>query len=264
MNPLSLAAGVLPECQPEQVADAAAQAGYELAGFTIDPETWSAARTSALRSQISTLGIKVLDVEVIWIPQGGRLDDSHRCIVDVGAELDARNVLVVSREPDVGRNAAALHQLCEWAQPAGMRVALEFLKIAQVSSFSTTHAIVQQCNHPAAAILIDPLHLQRAGDGVAALAAVDPHLFPYAQFCDGNLNCEDSFDAYLEDALDLRSTAGNGELPLRELLRCLPPNCPLSLEVRSKQLREEFPDPKERAAVVRQQTEAFLTNANVT
>lgn len=264
MNPLSLAAGVLPECQPEQVADAAARSGYEFAGFTIEPEAWSTARTSALRSQISTLGIKVLDVEVIWIPEGGLLDDSHRLIVDVGAELGARNLLVVSRESDVGLNAAALHQLCEWAQPAGMRVALEFLKIAQVSSFSAAHAIVQQCNHPAAAILIDPLHLQRASEGLAALAAADPHLFPYAQFCDGNLGCIDSFEAYLEDALDLRSVAGSGDLPLRELLGCLPPNCPLSLEVRSKRLREEFPYATERAAVVRQQTEAFLTSSSVT
>lgn len=259
MNPLSLAAGVLPEYAPEAVAQAADQAGYEFVGFTIEPETWSAARTLTLRSQLSGSGVQVLDVEVIWIPEGGILGDSHRLIVDVGAELGAQNILVVSREPDQGRNAAALHQLCEWAEPAGMRVALEFLKIAQVSCFSTAYAIVRECDHRAAAILIDPLHLQRAGEGFEALAAADPHLFPYAQFCDGNLNCEPSFEAYLEDALDLRSAAGNGELPLSEILSCLPKNCPLSLEVRSKKLRDEHPDPTDRAAVVLQQTRAFLS-----
>ncbi len=259
MNALSLAAGVLPDCQPEQVADAAAKAGYELAGFTIEPEGWTSSRTLKLRSRLSSLGVQVLDVEVIWIPQGGLLDDSHRLIVDVGAQLGASNVLVVSREPDVDRNAAALHQLCEWAEPAGMRVALEFLKIAQVSAFSTAHAIVQRCDHPAAAILIDPLHLQRAGEGYKPLAAVDPHLFPYAQFCDGNLDCEPIFEAYLEDALDLRSPAGHGQLPLREILSCLPKNCPLSLEVRSKKLRDEYPDPADRAAAVLQQTRAYLS-----
>lgn len=263
MNPLSLAAGVLPEFQPEQVAEAAAQAGYELAGFTIEPETWSASRTTRLRSQLTALGVEVLDVEVVWIPEGGVLDEGHRLIVDVGAELGAQNVLVVSRETDVGRNAAALHQLCEWAQPAGMRVALEFLKIAQVTSFSTAHAIVQQCGHPAAAILIDPIHLQRAGEGVTPLANVDPHLFPYAQFCDGNLYCEDSFDDYLEDALDLRSAAGSGELPLGEILNCLPRNCPLSLEVRSKKLRDGYPDAADRAAVVLQQTQEFLAKTTL-
>jgi len=258
MRDLSLAAGVLPEFEPEVVVDAAAGAGYAQVGLTIDAKTWNNRRGQQLRSRLLSHELSVLDVEVVWIGEGGKLADGDRSIVDAGAELGAKNLLVVSREADIARSADALHQLCEWAEPASMRVCLEFLKIAQVQTFSTAHAIVSACDHTAAGILIDPIHLQRTGEGVGVLAGADPHLFPYAQFCDGNAACEDSFDAYLEDALDLRCSAGEGELPLVDILKHLAPDCPLSLEVRSKRYRENYPDPVERATAVLSQTRSFL------
>jgi len=261
MNSLSLAAGVLPEFGADVVADAAGEAGYPFAGFTVDPENWDAAMTSSVKRRVEAHGIGVLDVEVVWIPAGGELEDDYKRLVDVGAELGARNLLVVSRESDVSRNAAALHRICERAAPAGMRVALEFLMIAEIRSLSAARAIVEACDHPAAAILIDTLHLQRAGEGVDVLADIDPRLFPYAQFCDGPLACADSFEAYLEDAMDLRSAAGEGALPLRRMLDALPVDCPLSLEVRSKRYREAFPRPADRARAILEQTQSFLADA---
>jgi len=258
MNPLSLAAGVLPEYDAEIVAEAAGEAGYPYAGFTIDPQTWDAARARLVKERVAAHGIGVLDVEVVWILPGGELDDDAALVIDAGAELGARNVLVASREPDVSRNAEALRRLCERADPAGMRVSLEFLMIAEVRSLSVAHAIVRECDHPAAAILIDTLHFQRAGEGIGGLSDVDARLFPYAQFCDGRLDCKPEFGAYLEDALDLRSAAGEGELPLREMLAGLPKDCPLSLEVRSKRYRDEYPRPVDRARAILERTERFL------
>ena len=258
MNSLSLAAGVLPEHGAEVVADAAGEAGYPFAGFTIDPREWDAATTRRVKDRVQSHGIGVLDVEVVWILPGGELDDGHELIIDAGVELGARNVLVASRESDISRNATALHRICERAAPGGMRVALEFLMIAEIRSLSMAHAVVQACDHPAAAILIDTLHFQRAGEGIDALAGIDPRLLPYAQFCDGNLACETTFEAYLEDALDLRSAAGEGELPLPQILATLPEDCPLSLEVRSKWYRDEFPRPVDRARAILERTQAFL------
>jgi sugar phosphate isomerase/epimerase len=261
MRALSLAAGVLPEFPAEVVADAAGDAGYPFAGFTVDPETWDASETRRVKERVSAHGLGVLDVEPIWIPAGGQLNDDYRLIIDVGAELEAKNLLVVSREADVSKNAAALREICERAAPAGMRVALEFLMIAKVRSLATAHSIVQECDHPAAAILIDSLHWQRDGGDLEALAAIDGRLFPYAQICDGNLDCADEFGAYLEDALDLRSAPGEGELPLRELLSVLPAESPLSLEVRSKRYRDDFPDPTDRARAILKRTEEFLATS---
>lgn len=258
MRPLSLAAGVLPEHGPEVVVQAAGEAGYPFVGLTIDPEHWDSQSAQAVERGVRAHGIGVLDVEVVWIRAGGELRDDFETIIDAGAALGARNVLVASRESDVSRNAEALHRLCERAAPAGMRVALEFLMIAEVRSLSLAHEIVSACDHPAAAILIDTLHFQRAGESIASLAEIDRRLLPYAQLCDGNLECEPTFDAYLRDALDLRSAAGEGELPLRDVLACLPDECPLSLEVRSERYRQEFPRPVDRARAILERTSRYL------
>ncbi len=256
--PLSLAAGTLPEFGPDRVAQAAGEAGFSHVGFTIEPDKWDAAMAKRTKDAIAGHGLSVLDVEVIWIPEGGGVSDDHRAIIDVGAELGARNVLVVSSEPDTGRTAEALRTLCDHAAPAQMRVALEFLMITAIRSLDSALAVVETCDHPAAAILIDTIHFQRAGPAPDKLAAGDPALLPYAQFCDGPADCADNFDSYMTDALDLRSAPGEGELPLAEILAHLPDAIPLSLEIRSKNYRDRHPDATARAKAVREASLAWF------
>lgn len=255
---LSLAAGTLPEFLPEQVAHAAGQSGFSHVGFTIEPEQWTPEQAKATKAALGQHDLSVLDVEVVWIPEGGLLTDDHRLIIDAGAQLGASNILVVSSEPDPDRTAAALYQLCEWAQPANMRVALEFLMITAVRSLDSALDIIKRCNHPAAAVLIDSLHFQRAGHAPADLNAVDRNLLPYSQICDGNLDCADSFEAYLTDAVDLRSAPGEGALPLPHILEALPDAIPLSLEVRSKDYRDNYPGATDRAKAVREKSLAHF------
>lgn len=251
---LSLAAGTLPEFLPDEVARAAGQAGFGHVGFTIEPDKWNTERSKATKAELDRYDLSVLDVEVVWIPKGGVLTEDHRLIIDAGAELGAPNVLVVSAEPDPDRTAAAIHQLCEWAAPANMRVSLEFLMITAVQSLDMALDIVSRCDHPAAAVLIDSLHFHRAGHAALDLKAINSNLLSYSQICDGNLQCPDNFDSYLEDAIDLRSAPGEGELPLADILAALPEAIPLSLEVRSKTYRDRYPDPTERAKAVRQKS----------
>lgn len=260
---LSLAAGTHPEFLPDQVAHAAGQAGFSHVGFTIEPQQWTAEQAKATKSALGQYGLSVLDVEVVWIPEGGELTDDHRLIIDAGAQLGASNILVVSAEPDPDRTAAALHQLCEWAAPADMRVALEFLMITAVQSLDSALDIVKRCDHPAAALLIDSLHFQRAGHAPADLKSIDSNLLPYSQICDGNLQCDDNFNAYLEDAVDLRSAPGEGQLPIAEILDALPAAIPLSLEIRSKAYRNGYPDAVKRAKAVRQKSLAHFKDIGV-
>lgn len=260
---LSLAAGTLPEFLPDQVAIAAGQSGFTHVGFTIEPSHWTPELAKATKSAIREYNLSVLDTEVVWIPEGGVLTDDHRLIIDAGAELGAANILVVSSDPDPDRTAGALHQLCEWAQPANMSVALEFLMITAVRSLNSALDIIKRCDHPAAAVLIDSLHFQRAGQAPADLKSVDRNLLNYSQICDGQLHCENNMDAYLTDAVDLRSAPGEGELPLASLLEALPPAIPLSLEVRSKAYRDRYSDATDRAAAVRQQSLAYFNDIGI-
>ena len=257
-HPLSLAAGTLPEFPPEAVAEAAARSGFRQVGFTIDPGAWTERRGLKLRRMLDAEGLQVLDVEVAWIPAGGAVTDGHRRLLDIGAALGATHLLTVSDEADPGRAGDALRVLCEQAASCGMRVALEFLMITALHSLDAALAVIRHCDHPAAALLIDALHLQRAGHRPGDLAAIPPALLSYAQLCDGSRDCAADPAAYLRDALDLRSAPDEGELPLRPLLDALPAGCPLSLEIRSARYRAEYPIAADRAAAIRRRTLDFL------
>ena len=135
--------------------------------------------------------------------------------------------------------------------------------ITAVRSLDSALDIIKRCNHPAAAVLIDNLHFQRAGHAPAELNAVDGYLLTYSQISGANLHCADNFDAYLEDALDLRSAPGEDELPLGHILAALPAAIPLSLEVRSKAYRDRYLDAADRAIAVRQQSLAHFAKLGI-
>jgi sugar phosphate isomerase/epimerase len=259
---LSLAAGVLPEFPPDEIVRAAAESGYRASGIWCDMETWTDATTRAVQRQLRDGAMQALDIEVIWIRAGREVADSARRLIDIGGALGARNVLIVSANPRLDETKHQFAALCEYAAAAGMRAMLEFLMIAQVKSLAQAVEVVTDVGHPAGGILIDALHLARCGASAADVAAIARDRLPYAQLCDGPARLQHpDYDAYLADAIDGRCAAGEGELPLRDLLKALPEGVPLSLEVRSKRYREKFPEPVERARAVLAVTRDFLGSA---
>jgi sugar phosphate isomerase/epimerase len=109
-------------------------------------------------------------------------------------------------------------------------------------------------------VLVDPIHVDRSGTTVAEIAAIDPALLSYAQFCDARAlrpNPAD-FDAVITDAIDLREQAGEGVLPLASMLQALPADIPLSIELRSAALREAFAHPALRAKAVLDATRLWM------
>lgn len=259
VNPISLASGVVPEFGPVETVQAAAFAGFDAVGLWVEPAQWTAATTRAVRAALADCGLPLLDVEVIWLKPGSAMDE-HRKVIDVGAELGARNVLCVSSDPDQGANAARLAELCRHAEGSGMRVALEFGIFTEVRNLDAALSVLEAVAHPLKALLVDPIHVDRSGSSIAAIAALDPALLPYAQFCDARAKRPDpaDFDAVIVDAIDLREQCGAGALPLAELYRALPAGLPLSIELRSRALREAFPEAGPRAKAVAEATRAWL------
>ena len=66
------------------------------------------------------------------------------------------------------------------------------------------------------------------------------------------------YDELYDEALNGRLLPGDGELPLVELVAALPPGLPLSLEMRARWLREDYPDPVERARAVMRGMQTWL------
>ena len=257
---VSLASGVLPEFTPREMAAAAAGAGFEAVGLWVEPDKWDAGVTRDIRRIVADAGLIVLDAEVIWI-QPGPLDPAHRRIVDIAAEVGARNLLVVSSDPDLGATADKLAALVDHALPAGITVSLEFGVFTEIKSLAMALDVLGRSGRPEAGLLIDPLHLARTGGGPADVARVAPERFAYAQFCDAPARGPGVEDvkAIIEEAVDGRLFPGEGALPLDDLLRALPAGIPLSIELRSKALREAWPDPVDRAKALRAATQAYLS-----
>jgi sugar phosphate isomerase/epimerase len=259
MNPISLASGVVPEFGPLDTVRAAATAGFDAVGLWVEPEDWTPATTRDVRAALADTGLPLLDVEVIWLKPDSSMDQ-HRRSIDIGAELGAANVLCVSSDPDHAATAARLNALCRHAEGSAMRVALEFGIFTEVRDLRTALGVLEAAAHPLAALLIDPIHVDRSGSSIAEIAALDPALLPYAQFCDAPAKRPDpaDFDAVITDAIDLREQCGAGALPLGALYRALPAGIPLSIELRSKALRDRFPGAAERACAVAAATRAWL------
>lgn len=259
MNPISLASGVVPEFGPVETVRAAASGGFDAVGLWVEPESWTAATTREVRAALADCGLPLLDVEVIWLKPGSAMAD-HRKVIDIGAQLGARNVLCVSSDPDRGATATRLAELCIHAEGSGMRVALEFGIFTEVKDLGAALAVLDAVAHPLRALLVDPIHVDRSGSSIAGIARVDPALLPYAQFCDARAERPDpaDFDAVIVDAIDLRERCGEGALPLSDLYRALPAGLPLSIELRSRALREGFPEAGPRAKAVAEATRAWL------
>lgn len=260
MRLLSLAAGVLPDHPPEAVVEAGAAAGFRAVGLRIDGQAWGAERLAALARRIEDHGLIVLDAEVLWI-RPGFLDRQLLELVDVAVALKARNLLVVSADPDHQATARNFAAICDRAAPEGLPVSLEFGHFSAVHRLADAVAIVAEAGRPNGHILVDPLHLSRSGGTPADVAANPPALFHYAQFCDAGPDAPrpDDVAAIREEALDGRLMPGDGVLPLGALLQSLPPGLPLSIELRSKALRDALPDPVARARHLRERAEAWLT-----
>jgi sugar phosphate isomerase/epimerase len=245
---LSLAAGVLPEFSPEQTVAAAIAGGWPATGIWFDPESWTPATTIEVRDRAADAGIAILDIEVIWLKPGPD-DPAHFAAIDAGAAIGARNVLIVSSENDAGRAAEKLNRLGHHAARAGLRACLEFAAFTTVGSISSATALLDAADCDNLGLLIDPLHLARTGGSPADLTTVDPQRFPYAQFCDAPAHGPPSghVPEIIREALDLRLMPGDGAQPLDDLLAALPPATPLSIELRSAALRNDRPDPADRA-----------------
>src|SRR6185437_9386630 len=120
-------------------------------------------------------GIRVLDVEVLRLRPDSRHDDALR-ILDAGRRLGARAVLVICNDPDESRVVDRFAAICAAGTERDLRIALEFMIFSSVKTLADAVRVVERAADPAGAVLIDALHLQRAGGTPADVAALPRRL----------------------------------------------------------------------------------------
>ena len=255
---LSLAAGVIPELtkDPARFVEVTAAAGWKATGVWFDKDSWSSTTSREVKKRIDDSGIEAVDMEVIRL---GKSIDKGKALVEAACEIGAKNILVVSSLHSSIETADQLSYLCSLAEAGNITICLEFMKFTSVKSLSDALEIIKLIDAHNIGILLDLLHVVRSGTTMSEIAACDPNLFPYVQWCDGNQQPIGWSDSELiTDALDDRLIPAQGELNALEFESLFDEGVPFSIEVRSKKLRDDFPDFEGRARYVLEQTLAAL------
>jgi sugar phosphate isomerase/epimerase len=185
--------------------------------------------------RLADTGVSVLDTEFlrfepehpVGVPEG---------FLEISARLGARNVLVMSAEPDDARTIERLGELCDGAAAYGLTVGLEFAIYTGVRTLAHAAHVVARSKRSNASVLVDALHFSRSGGIPADIASVDPSLFRYAQICDAGPDMPGPGDtpALIREARTGRLLPGQGVLPLAGLVAALPAGLPLAIEAPSR------------------------------
>jgi sugar phosphate isomerase/epimerase len=252
---ISLAAGVCPETGPADFVAAAAAAGWPACGIWFDADTWTDAVARDVRQHLDDTGLVALDMEPIFVTPDG--DHGDR-IIDAAAAVGARNLLVVSRGVADDVFTERFAELCDTAANHNIGCSIEFMAFMSVKTLPQAIDVLDAVDRPNGHVLIDHLHLARTGGTVDDVAAVDPARLSYVQLCDAPATAPSDVPGLVTEALDLRLNLGDGELPIGELIDTLPDHTALSMEIRSAALRNNFPDPTDRARHVLTSTNAAL------
>ena len=242
-RPLSLASLSALHVPPPDLVRWAAEAGFDLIGAlrlvrASDGSGFDLVGDVALRrataQALADTGLGVLDVEVFRVRSGSSAAQAEPLLA-IGAELGARFLLTAVEDPEPGRRAEVFAELCRLASGYGVRCVVEPMLFSAVRTPAEALDLLEAAGAEDAGILIDTLHLVRAGGVPADLDALGESRLPYVQLCDAASAEPAGTDPAglrraVQEAVAHRLPPGEGVLPLSEVLRRIPPGVPVSVE----------------------------------
>ncbi|MFT3964767.1 MAG: sugar phosphate isomerase/epimerase family protein [Sphingobium sp.] len=209
---------------------------------------WSLRDDPLLRRELLAamrdLGVGIALLEGFGLVPGGNVRDQEADL-DLLCELRGKRINAASMDRDRNRSFDGFALLADMAGERGLEVVIE-IGPGPVRTLPDALAAVRHVGRPNFRLLIDSMHFFRFGGSVAALETIDPRLIGYVQLCDAPL--QSPFASYMEEALHERMVPGRGALPLVDLLRLMPPDIPVSVEVPQRSLAEAGIGPRERVA----------------
>jgi sugar phosphate isomerase/epimerase len=248
----SLASLTVLELSPPDMVEVAARAGYSHVGLRLVPATpeehhFALVADEGLRRQTLTrlrdTGIRVLDVEILRLKPDTVVAEFEK-VLAVGAEFGATELLVAGNDADEQRMTENFARLCDLAAPYGLHPHLEFMPWTD--------------GRENGGVLVDAFHFDRSGSRLEDLARVAPSRLRYAQLCDVAGPLPADMAEILRQARNERRFPGDGDCDLPGLLRCLPANIPLSLEIPTVRLLEQGVSALDRAQMALSKTRELL------
>jgi sugar phosphate isomerase/epimerase len=244
MRSFSLAALTALELAPPRLIDVAAACGYDQVGIRLLPATPGGIAyplmddEAGLRETIARLaatGITFADLEVVAFRPDTEIA-AFSAFFETGARLGAKHILVAAYDPDLARFADRFAGFCGAAAPYGLTADLEFMQWTCVPDLKTASRIVEQVGKENAGVLVDALHFDRSGSSIADLAGIPRSRLHYWQLCDGPAERPATSEEMMRAARTERMFPGEGGIDLVSLVRAMPADIAISLEVPTVEL----------------------------
>lgn len=264
---LSLSALTVLELPPPEMVSCARDAGYSHVGLRLVPATQTEVSydtvgdTPVIRetlARLRDLGIGVLDIEILRLTPDTVVAD-FRAVLDTAATLGASNALVAGNDPDEARLTDNFAALCELASPLGIAPCLEPMPWTDARNFAQGARIVGNARRGNAGLLIDPLHFDRGGSTAGEIAQVPSAWLRYVQMCDAPAERPTTLEGLLHHARAERLLPGEGGLDLAGILRAVPRDTPISIEIPQETLAKTVPA-TERARRAAQATQRLVAS----
>jgi len=236
---ISLAALTVLELTPPQMVDCAAEAGFGHISLRLLPATPAEPQydivgdTPLLREverRLAATGVKVLDVEIFRLKPATRAGDYEAAMASA-ARLGASELLVAGNDPDEARLIDRFAAFCDLAASYGLGANLEFMPWTDAKDLRQAARIIERAERDNAGVLIDAFHLSRSRSRIEDIAMIAPSRLRFMQLCDVPAVIPPTMDAILAEARTERLFPGEGGVELLGLLRAVPREIPLSLEV---------------------------------
>lgn len=236
--------------EPDELVRVAASAGFSFVGVrvrgatpaeTIADMSPGSAMSNAVLQAMEDTGVRVRDIEFLSL-DGNTGRDEWLPMLEAGAALGASSLSLAGQDPDEARMIETLSALVADAAAHGIVPTLEPISYNEVATVAQAARIAAAAG---AAVMLDPLHIQRGASPLTDVATLDASMIPVVQLCDAPLMTPEhiEIDGPLPRGMTaegeprkvesraLRLPPGDGELPLAELLRITPAGVPLSVEV---------------------------------
>lgn len=250
------------ELPPAELVPAARRAGCAAVGLRIHPIVPGSVaypfepgseELKAFKRLLADEGMRVQGVDGFGLTDATDLSAFARLFEACG-ELGIRSMCVSADAKNREAFAEVFAQMCDMAAPYGFRIDLEFMAWHTIGTLEQAYEIVRLADRPNGTIAVDAVHLMRSGGKPEDLAKIPPRFLGDFHLCDGvkdapiapalvarvqagDVNFLDpagfpaGFEGLIREARGGRRYPGAGELPLIEMLRRMPEDAAVGVEV---------------------------------
>lgn len=257
MNRLSLAPVTINEIDPPELIAVAAAAGFQSVDLRVlgapgaapvAPVIGNRPMIAAIAAACADTGVSLFAATGVWLVPTFTVEEALPAL-EIAARLGVERFLAVGNDPDEARMTENLGRFAEAAGSFQLGVALELMPYTMVNTLAKARRMVERLDRRNLGLLIDALHLARAGGGPAEVAVIDPRHIAYLQLCDAPLAVPPGM-ALRTESLAARLYPGEGELPLSALMDALPAGIVVDVETPVARDRDLSPEKRASHALV--------------